>query len=173
MLRVALLLPLFYAALAFLGARRVVIRGWSMYPALAPGEYVIFDGLALRWRPPRRGDIVLAWHPTEPRLPIVKRVIALPGDRVTLLDGRCWVNGVCPGKDAAAEPANPDQSWELGPGQYFLLGDAPDLSTDSRQFGPVTRKHLRGRSCFVYWPPRRMRFVHRPLDLHIGREERL
>ena len=45
-------LPGVYHALAFLLARRAVVRGPSMYPTLAPGEYVLFDGLAYRRAPP-------------------------------------------------------------------------------------------------------------------------
>src|SRR3990170_1707823 len=53
-------LPGVYQALAFLTARRVVVRGPSMVPTLVPGEYVLFERLAYRRAPPRRGDVVLA-----------------------------------------------------------------------------------------------------------------
>src|SRR3972149_8851857 len=49
-------IPGLYPLLAFLTARRVVVRGWSMYPTLAPGERVLFDRIAYRLWLPRRGD---------------------------------------------------------------------------------------------------------------------
>jgi len=157
MLLTLLRLPGLYSALAFVLARRVLIRGWSMYPALAPGEYVLFDRLAYRTAAPCQGDVVLATHPTRPQASIVKRLVGLPGDRITTHDGRLWVNG-----EAAGEPleeANLGQEWLLGDDHYFLLGDAPDLSTDSRSFGPVGRRAIQARAWMVYWPPGRMRAV--------------
>lgn len=151
-------LPGLYALLAFLLARRVHVRGWSMHPALAPGEYVLFDRLAYRLEPPRRGDVVLASHPTRPRDRIVKRVVGLPGDRIALRDGRLWVNAEPVGEVAREEGASREE-WTLDDDQYLLLGDSPDLSTDSRHFGPVSGRAIQARAWLVYWPPGRMRAV--------------
>ena len=60
MLDKLLRLPGVYQVLAFLLARRALVRGPSMFPTLAPGEYVLFDRLAYRRAPPRGGDVVLA-----------------------------------------------------------------------------------------------------------------
>jgi nickel-type superoxide dismutase maturation protease len=130
-------LPGVYQALAFLTARRAVVRGTSMFPTLAPGEYVLFDRLAYRRAPPRRGDVVLATDPREPRRRIIKRVAAAPGETVTV-DAR---------------------TWTLGEGEWLLLGDAPEQSTDSRDFGPVGRASIQARAWFVYWPPGKVRRV--------------
>ena len=132
-------LPGVYQALAFLTARRAVVRGPSMFPTLVPGEYVLFDRLAYRRGPPRRGDVVLATDPREPARRIIKRIAGAPGERVTV-DGR---------------------TWTLGEGEWLLLGDAPDFSTDGRDFGPVGLQSIHARAWFVYWPPRRMRRVPR------------
>lgn len=147
-----------YPVLAFVTARRAVVRGWSMYPALAPGERVLFDRLAYRLGPPRRGDVVLASHPARPRLSLVKRVAALPGDAVAIDGDRCWVNGVPFGGEAGTAGA-PPPSRTLGEDEYLLLGDAPDRSTDARQLGPVGRGAIRARAWLVYWPLQRMRLV--------------
>ena len=130
-------LPGVYQALAFLTARRAVVRGPSMYPTLAPGEYVLFDGLAYRRAPPRRGDVVLATDPREPRRRIIKRTAGGPGEQVTA-GGR---------------------TWTLGEGEWLLLGDAPESSTDSRDFGPVGPECIQARAWFVYWPPGKVRRV--------------
>jgi len=127
--------PGVYQALAFLLARRAVVRGPSMYPALSPGEYVLFDRLAYRRGAPRRGDVVLASHPQRPGTRIIKRIAGAPGDPVTV----------------------GERTWTLGEGEWLLLGDAPESSTDGRDFGPVSREGILARAWFVYWPPRRMR----------------
>jgi signal peptidase I len=137
MLRTLLRLPALYPLLAFLAARRVVVRGRSMAPALLPGERVLFDRLAYREAPPRAGDVVLARHPQRPGLRMVKRVAGGPGDTVEA-EGR---------------------EWMLGEGQWLLLGDAPDASTDGRDFGPVGREAILAKGWLVYWPPGRVRVL--------------
>jgi signal peptidase I len=135
--RLVLRLPGVYHALAFLLARRAVVRGPSMYPTLAPEERVLFDRLAYRRGPPRRGDVVLASHPQRPGTRIIKRVAGAPGERVTV----------------------GERTWTLGEGEWLLLGDAPDFSTDGRDFGPVGRESIQARAWFVYWPPGKVRRV--------------
>ena len=167
-LRSPRLYPLIALPIAFLlarrFARRVVIRGWSMYPTLAPGERVLFDALAYRLGRPRRGDVVLAKHPQRPSMKLVKRVAAVPGDRVTA-QGDDWrveeapSRGVPSSEGPAAAGA---QVWSLGEDEYFLLGDAPDVSTDARHFGAVSGRDIEARAWLVYWPPRRLRKVHGP-----------
>jgi signal peptidase I len=161
-LRTLLRLPGLYPLLAFLLGRRVVVRGWSMHPTLAPGERVLFDRLAYRRGPPRRGDVVLASHPTRPRTRIVKRIVGLPGDRVAVDVHRCWVNGMSYGEPDDAGPTRPPASawtWTLGDDEWLLMGDAPYASTDSRDFGPVGHDAIHARAWLVYWPVSRMRVV--------------
>lgn len=121
------------AAVAFLLAERTRVHGRSMYPTLAPDEWVLFDRLIYRTEKPARGDIVLARDPRQRRRLIVKRVTGVPGDETA--DGR------------------------LGPEQYFLQGDNPESSTDSRTYGPVRRADLIGRGWLVYWPAERFRVI--------------
>ena len=150
-----------YPLFAFFSARRVLVKGWSMYPTLAPGERVLFDALAYRLKRPQRGDVVLARHPTHPSTKLVKRVTALPGDRVTVREDG-WEVVEALRQDAPPPPgtgAAPGSSWTLGNDQYFLVGDDPELSTDARHFGPVSRQDILGRAWLVYWPPHAMRRV--------------
>ena len=67
-------IPVLYQLIAFVTAKRVVVRGRSMLPALEPGERVLFDRLAYVLDEPRVGDIVLARHPARPGVRMIKRV---------------------------------------------------------------------------------------------------
>jgi signal peptidase I len=131
-----------------------------MYPTLAPGERVLFDRLAYRQERPRRGDVVLARHPTRRSLKLVKRVAAVPGDRITVQGDEMRVEEAA-GQHVpcAAEGAAAGQVWVLGEDEYFLVGDAPDLSTDARHFGPTSLRDILGRAWVVYWPLSRRRVV--------------
>lgn len=104
---------------------RVEVDGRSMSPTLEPGDYL----LAVRAHVVRRGSLVVLAHPDRPDYEMVKRVAAAPGE-------------------AAGDRV-------LGPGEYWVTGDNPDGSTNSRTFGPVRRDVLRGRVVLRYWPVRR------------------
>ena len=143
-------MPYLGNALAFLLARRVAIRGWSMYPTLAPGERVLFNRWAYCSNPPQAGDVVLATSPSRRNELIVKRVAALPGDCVAIDEAGHMVKN-----QSRSDVARGATAWILGEDDYFLLGDSPELSTDSRQFGPVNRRNILAKAWLVYWPPRR------------------
>ncbi|HEX5937942.1 MAG TPA: signal peptidase I [Actinomycetota bacterium] len=110
---------------------RIEIEGASMVPTLMPGDWA----LVVDGRRPRRGDVVVVEHPGRPGYEIVKRIIGVPGDRMgdrSLTDDEFWVEG-----------------------------DRRDASTDSRQFGPVRREHLKARVVVIYWPKERRRRIGR------------
>jgi signal peptidase I len=135
----------------------VLVAGESMLPTLRPGQRVAVGPLR---RPPARGELVLLRRPGPgPPLELVKRVVGLPGERVRLAAGRLEVDGrpvpepyLVPPR-AAGPPAGAFEV-ALGPGEYLVLGDARDASTDGRAFGPVAADALAGRVRFAYWPPR-------------------
>ena len=106
------------------------IEGDSMSPTLTSGEVVFVRRRAYRSRMPRRGDVVVARPSALGRRRMIKRVIGLPNDRISL-GGR---------------------SWQLGDDEFFLLGDRASESTDSRSFGPVRREELLGPAVRVMRP---------------------
>jgi signal peptidase I len=109
---------------------RVEISGPSMAPALLPGDWA----LAVQTGRLRRGDVVVFEHPEWPGLEMVKRVVVLPDELAP--DGRI-----------------------LGLGEWWLEGDNPAQSTDSRHFGPVSRELIKAKVRLVYWPPARRRIL--------------
>jgi type IV secretory pathway protease TraF len=110
-----------WAAARAAGAFRVEVAGPSMVPALRSGDWLV----ATRAGRVRRGSVVVLGHPGRP-LDLVKRVTAVPGDRV---GGRV-----------------------LGPDEYLVVGDHPEASTDGRRFGPVPRAAIEGLVRIRYWP---------------------
>jgi signal peptidase I len=133
----------------------VAVAGVSMLPTLPAGTLLAVAPVSL---PLRRGQLVVVQPAAAGRRELVKRVVGLPGEHVRLDGGRLWVDGrevhepyVSP--PATATPAAGFQV-RLGAGEYLVLGDRRDASTDGRDFGPVTVRELRGVIKFAYWPPR-------------------
>lgn len=114
-------------ALVWVRPFRVAVEGDSMVPTLQPGDFL----LATRRGPFRHGSVVVAEHPGRPGYEMVKRIAAGPGE------------GVCDRTGGRAE--------------YWLLGDNPVGSTDSRTLGPMPRGSIRGVVRLRYWPPSRFR----------------
>lgn len=138
----------------FVTSLRVTVTGWSMYPTLVAGEYVLFDRLAYIRHSPKRGDLVLARGLLGERKAVIKRVVGVPGDIVKLDRGVLTVNDV-PLEEASS--AEGQGEWSLKQDECFLLGDAVDMSTDSRSFGPVLQRAIKARAWLVCWPLSRWR----------------
>ena len=153
------MLRLLYRVVVFATSARVVVTGWSMYPTLVSGEYVLFNRLAYVRHSPKRGDVVLVRGPLEGKKAIIKRVVGVPGDTLQLSQGVVTVNDVP--LEEISSPGEMDSEekgvWNLKQDEWFLLGDATDMSTDSRSYGPVLRKAVKARAWLVYWPLSRWR----------------
>jgi signal peptidase I len=133
----------------------VKVEGTSMLPGLQDQERIFINKFVYRWEPVERGDIVVFHYPKDPSKSYIKRVIAVPGDRVQIDEGRVYVNG-----DLLAEPYVPQEYADfrsyplirIPQHSYFLLGDHRTSSSDSRDFGPVNERYIYGKAVFVYWP---------------------
>jgi signal peptidase I len=154
----------------------------SMVPTINPGEYVLIDKISPRFQDYQRGDIVVFQPPEgygQGGVPFIKRVIGLPGDTVSLENGRVFVTppGGSPvrldepyvvraidGSAAPTLPKNADgtRSWTISPGTLFVMGDNRPDSQDSRVFGSVDRELIVGRAWLRYFPLDRVGFVTRP-----------
>jgi len=161
-----LTLVIFFVVQTFV-AQPFQVEQTSMEQTLEPGQYVLVDKLTPRWSDYQRGDIVVLQPPAEWRdqgdTPFIKRVVGLPGDHVEIRSDGVYVNGVAldetaytyRGTDGANQPTQPlteVSSWDLGPGQLFVMGDHREASTDSRAFGPIAASSVIGRAFLRYWP---------------------
>ena len=136
--------------------RPYVVRGASMVPSLSPGDQVLVDVSAYGENGPARGDIVVFLGPHAEGRHDIKRLIGLPGERVVMAEGMLYVDG-----RQIAEPylsglpssvGLGESAWDLGAGEYLLLGDNRAHSTDSREFGPIEGDRIVGRARLRYWP---------------------
>ena len=117
-----------------------------MSPTVAHGAWVRVDRRAYINSAPSRFDVVLIEHPHRPGFLEVKRVVGLPGEEVALGAAGLSVNGVHTEQPIESKPEDYCvREWQLGAGQYVVLGDNRARSTDSRDFGAVERKHIKGR----------------------------
>lgn len=153
------------AALRLWVIESVIVDGQSMAKTLQPDEWV----LVLKPLKPHRFSVVTLIDPQE-RVTVIKRVVGMPGDTISIepvdperlnLEGsRVYINGV-PQDEPYATSSLPDSlSPTVVPkGQYFVLGDNRDDSIDSRRYGPVPAKNLRGRAVLVVYPFSHMRAI--------------
>jgi signal peptidase I len=133
----------------------VKVEGTSMAPLLSDQERIFINKFVYRFEAIHRGDVVVFWYPLDRSKSFIKRVIALPGETVTIRQGVVSVNGV-----VVPEPYVPPQYEDVsdfGPTRvpadsYFVMGDHRISSNDSRVFGPVPSQFIYGRAVFAYWP---------------------
>ncbi|MCU1321453.1 MAG: signal peptidase [Acidobacteriaceae bacterium] len=133
----------------------VRVEGTSMLPMLEDQDRLFVNKLAYRVGDIHRGDVVVFLYPHDHTKSYIKRVIALPGDRLKIDRGQVFVNG-----DPVREKYVPTrfedsrsvQETVLSEQSYWVMGDHRSISSDSRDFGPVDRELIYGKAAFVYWP---------------------
>jgi signal peptidase I len=132
---------------------RVRVDGFSMNPTLQDGEYILVNRLAYKIGNPVRGDIVVFSFPMDPRQDLIKRVIGLPGESISVRDGKVMINGVPLEEPYIAAPPIYNGTWEVPEGQLFVLGDNRNESKDSHEWGLLPLENVVGRAILIYWPP--------------------
>jgi signal peptidase I len=155
----------------------------SMLPTIVDGEYILIDKLTPRFDGYEYGDVVVFNPPTGSGLgngiPFIKRVIGMPGDTISLENGRVFVTQ--PGQppvrieepyvvreaDGSAAPTIPRDGqgtfeWVVPEDAYFVMGDNRPASQDSRAFGPINEDFILGRAWLRYFPLERIGIIERP-----------
>jgi signal peptidase I len=154
---VVVLAVILYFGISF-AVQTVHVEGLSMFGTLNDNDYLIANKIDYRLHPPQRGDIIILRPPTLSTTDYIKRVIALPGERLLIKDGHVYING-----HLLDEPYLPE-AWTVGTeyggpngivipaNEYFVMGDNRNRSQDSRVFGPITRDRIDGKAWFRIWP---------------------
>jgi signal peptidase I len=159
----------------------------SMEPTLDIGQRVLVDRVSYRFSEPHRGDIVVFkppagadnntcgvpteptdGHPCQKETPnksksnFIKRVVAVPGDRLMVQNNRVYIDGKEQKEPFIAQNSpctnlcNLRKEITIPPDHFFMMGDNRGQSADSREWGPVPKKWIIGHAFFTYWPPGRL-----------------
>ena len=154
------------------------VEGSSMVPTLTEGQYIIANkiiyssvatdsivrflpfvqpsgegGSLYTFHPPEHGEIIIFNFPSDQSRDLVKRVIGVPGDTIEIQSGQVIRNG-----EPIEEPyvVNKDRRTydpvEVPENSYYVLGDNRRSSSDSRDWGFLSDKHVVGRAWIGYWP---------------------
>jgi signal peptidase I len=158
----------------------------SMVPTLKIGQRVLVNRIGARFSAPSVGDVVV-FHPpegaeqdntcgsgqppsdqvcdkptaTRASVNFIKRVVAGPGDKLSIQDGHVVLNGKLQ-KESFALPCGGGEGCDfrtpvtIPADSYFMMGDNRGSSDDSRFWGPVPRKWIIGQAFATYWPPKRI-----------------
>jgi signal peptidase I len=148
---------LFLFLLLHLCVQQFHIQGSSMEPTLHNQEYMLVNKAAYLFQAPARGDVIVFQYPLDPQVDYVKRIIAIPGDVISVINQSVIVNGVTLRESYVNKdnPFNPYPSFRnhiVGPDEYFVMGDNRVDSSDSRKWGLVPRNNIIGQAIVIYWP---------------------
>lgn len=132
---------------------------WQINPSslgklagIAGGALASADGVPV-FGAPQRGDVIVFKFPRDLTRPFIKRIIALPGETVEIRNSHIFING-----EELEEPYIKDAPrYQVGPemvprGNYFVLGDNRNNSSDSHVWGMVPEENILGKASVRYWP---------------------
>lgn len=145
----------------FFIAEPFIVNGASMDPTFATGQFLIVDRLTYRFEEPKRGDVIVFRYPNNPKVYYIKRIIGLPNERLQLNRGIVSINE----SNASGTPIILNESYiqdknssyedlniDLGPKEYFVMGDNRGASSDSRVWGPLDKDLIVGRPIIRLFP---------------------
>lgn len=159
---------IFVVIYAFL-FRPYQVNGESMMPNFHDGEYILTNLITLRLGPVEKGEVIVFKAPNNHDKDYIKRVIATEGDTVRVEDGRVYVNNQLVDESEYLPSTfltsngnflKPGDTVTVPENQFFVLGDNRNASSDSREWGFVTRDEIVGKSMVVYWPPSEFKVIH-------------
>lgn len=149
---------LIVAPIRFFIAQPFIVKGESMDPTFADGQYLIVDELTYRTHAPERGDVIVFKYPKDPSKYFIKRIIGLPNETVKVETGKVEIFGEThPDGMPLNEPYIKNLSFDtvtekLGDNEYFAMGDNRSNSLDSRIWGPLPKENIVGRVLVRLFP---------------------
>ncbi|OIO14541.1 signal peptidase I [Candidatus Gottesmanbacteria bacterium CG1_02_37_22] len=136
------------------------VKGSSMEPNFHNNEFILTDKISYRFQDPKRGDVIIFRSPNNPDVDYIKRIIALPGEKVKAKNGYIYVDETKLSEKYLNDltflfPTSKlqnDIDIIVPQDEYFVLGDNRPHSSDSREFGPISRSSIIGKAFIRYWP---------------------
>jgi len=147
-------------------AQPFIVSGASMEETFQSGEYLIVDQVTYHFHNPDRGDVVVFRYPRDPSKFFIKRVIAIPGDTITIDNNVVTItNAENPDGFVVNEPyiaamnSAGRLTETLGDREYFVMGDNRDFSSDSRAWGVLQEERIVGRAFLRLFPPQSFSYL--------------
>ncbi len=129
-------------------AQPFLVSGESMFPTFHDGEYLIVDELSYIIGTPNRGDVIVFRFPGDTKRFFIKRIIGMPNEEVTINNGivtiinKDYPEGFTLDEPYIDEKFNTTSNYKTGDGEYFVMGDNRNRSSDSRTWGEPTETKL-------------------------------
>jgi signal peptidase I len=125
------------------------ITGISMFPTYRDGQIQAVNRLAYLWADPKRYDIVLVKPPGTTDA-FLKRIIALPGEKLSMLNGVAYINGRALSEPylTARLPWTTQEPIVMGENEYYVVGDNRSMPPNYHAKGIVNRQNIVGRVMF-------------------------
>ena len=141
------------------------VDGPSMEPTLNNGERLFVNKFIYRFRPPKRGDIIVFTPKGIGKTKYIKRVIGLPGETVEIHNGKVYINDTPLLENyIKSPPQGVHGPFFIGENEYFVLGDNRTNSSDSRfpNVGLVKKNYIAGKAFWRYWPLNKIQVLTNP-----------
>lgn len=135
------------------------VVGNSMHPTYKNGEMLMANKVTYKVSAPQRGDVIIfKFSDTQD---FIKRIIGIPGDEVMIKDGKIYINNELLDESKYLKSSvitnggtylHEGQTITIQDNEYFVCGDNRTNSSDSREFGPITKDRIKGKAWIVYFP---------------------
>lgn len=136
------------------------VQGHSMLPTLHNGDRVLVNKLAFDFEQPKTGEIIVFQSPVIPSQDWIKRVIGVPGETVSIRHNVVYINGKKYPEPFLKYRQSPNYGpAKVPPGHLFVLGDNRPISYDSRYFGMLSEKRVKGQAFLIWWPLNQFRWL--------------
>ena len=162
-----IVVAVFVVVYVFVG-QLLEVTGESMLPNFEDKEQIIAEKISVKFRDLERGEIVIFRHPEQRDKLLIKRVVGLSGESFKLDEGYVYINGEKLGEDYIKEKAvtgsgsviKENVEYKIASDSYIFLGDNREKSTDSRDWGAVSKDLIIGRGVLVYYPVEKIRLIN-------------
>jgi signal peptidase I len=168
-LKTAIIIGIIAFVIRYFVVQPFIVEGASMEPNFHNNDYLLIEKWSEYFADPKRGDVVVFRYPDNPSVNYIKRVIGIPGDKVTIKDGRVTVTTQNSSQGQVLNETYLSQGTltsgnseiTLGKDEFFVLGDNRNNSSDSREWGVLPKKNIVGRAFIVIIPKDDFGLVHR------------